>query len=214
MLKTIWFFSNAMLLSFSVQAASFNCQKAQEPLEHTICDNKTLSQLDSQLGTVYKNLLEKQSKKQVEFLKKAQRYWAFSREEKCGSSNGSCLIDLYKQRLETLDFFASKEYETTETAKVSGIYHVEPMELLVEALSETQLAVYISGAEPTNARWICDFSGQGTLQKNALHINADEHVVNINLFGNQATVNTTGESEGSFFCGMGGSIDGKYLKEK
>lgn len=214
MLKTIWVFSNAMLLSFSVQAASFNCQKAQEPLEHTICDNKTLSQLDSQLGTVYKNLLEKQPKKQAVFLKKAQRYWAFSRGDKCDASNAECLIDLYKQRLETLDFFASDAYKSTETAKVSGIYITEPMELLVEALSETQLTAYISGAEPTTARWICNFDGQGALQKNTIRIDADEHVVNISFRGNQAFVETTGEGEGAFFCGMGGSIDGKYFKEK
>ncbi len=47
------------LCSSLAQAASFDCTKAQTYSEKAICQNQTLSQEDDQLGSLYKQLIEK-----------------------------------------------------------------------------------------------------------------------------------------------------------
>ncbi|EIJ41986.1 hypothetical protein BegalDRAFT_1083 [Beggiatoa alba B18LD] len=211
MLKKIAIFS-AFCVILPVHAASFDCKKAQAEIEQTICNDKDLSALDSQLGKTYNSLLKILAKKEASFLRQTQRYWAQTRENNCDIHNAACLAALYRQRLTTLDFFKSPDYLETPTGRASGIYQLGGnMEMVVEALSAQELAVNISGAEPTNGRWICDFGGQGTLENGVLAMKAlDDAIVKVTFAKNQATVD---EGEESLFCGMGGSLNGKYQKQ-
>ena len=198
-------------LATEINAASFDCKKAKSELEHTICDHPKLSQLDTELGTIYQNLLQKLVKSEVERLRQRQRRWLESRQNNCDVKNPDCLVTLYQQRVTTLEFRSSANYATSPAGKVDGKYITDNIELEVEVLASNMAFVHIAGAEPQSGRWTCDFSGEGKLQGNLLKIKAlDDAFVTVTFHGSTATVN---EGETSLWCGMGGSLNGKYLKK-
>jgi uncharacterized protein len=192
-------------------AASFDCNKAKSTLEHSICDDAKLNQLDAELGTAYQNLLKKRSKSEGEQVRQMQRDWLITRENNCEVSNANCLIKLYQQRISALQFQTSEKYASSAAAKLSGTYHgIGNMEMQVVAIAPKQLSVHIQGVEPTSARWVCDFQGEAGLQDNRLKIKAlDDLFVTVEFQGTTATVN---EGENSMWCGMGGSLNGKYQR--
>ncbi|AUI68219.1 lysozyme inhibitor LprI family protein [Beggiatoa leptomitoformis] len=196
----------------SLQAASFDCKKARAELEQTICNDADLSALDSQLGDTYKTLLKSASKRETEYLRETQRYWAQTRGNNCDIRNADCLAALYRQRIATLTFYGDQDYANSATGKVSGIYtYGKTMEMMIEALSDTELSVHITGAEPSTARWICDFGGQGTLEEDILKMNAlDDVIITVTFHKGKASVN---EGADNLFCGAGGTLNGDYQKK-
>ena len=67
-----------LLMPFPTFSASFDCNKASNAIEKTICTNQELSSLDEKLNTTYKNIKEIYSndffkqyiqKNQVEWIK-------------------------------------------------------------------------------------------------------------------------------------------------
>ncbi|AMT90336.1 MULTISPECIES: lysozyme inhibitor LprI family protein [Pseudomonas] len=65
---------SACLLVFVQQAtaAAMDCKKAANDVENTICANKTLYELDAQMGTLYRQLMSAATTGQPE-LKRTQR---------------------------------------------------------------------------------------------------------------------------------------------
>ena len=61
------------------QAASFDCNKASTKIEYAICRDPALSQLDGELGTVYRARLAQDSS-----LRRAQIAWIRDRSQRCG----------------------------------------------------------------------------------------------------------------------------------
>ncbi|MDM8567053.1 lysozyme inhibitor LprI family protein [Candidatus Halobeggiatoa sp. HSG11] len=121
-------------MSSSVFGASFNCNKATTKLEHLICENNELSDLDSQLGTLYSKLRKSLSADEKRKLKKEQILWIKQR-NRCGLSN-DCLIYSYEDRILELEELNGndsnlvqksncknvilKEYESTIFGDVAG----------------------------------------------------------------------------------------------
>jgi len=98
-----------VLLGFAfalpVQAASFDCTKARTKVEHLICSNSELSELDDKLAEKYKTAL--QNKAQAGVVRQAQKIWLKERNE-CGTVN--CMQDSYRERIKELsDVSASSE---------------------------------------------------------------------------------------------------------
>ena len=58
MIKRIFFYAATILLLAANQsfAASFDCAKAQRPLEKFICSNPQLNSADEQMGSVFKEV--------------------------------------------------------------------------------------------------------------------------------------------------------------
>lgn len=56
-------------------AASFECAKAQSKVEHFVCDNPKLSELDSKLGQVYQEVLSKANDEQKQRVITEQKHW-------------------------------------------------------------------------------------------------------------------------------------------
>ncbi|WP_445780276.1 lysozyme inhibitor LprI family protein [Shewanella sp.] len=77
-----------------VQAASFDCEKAGNKIERTICQDPEISMLDEELSRVYKMVRVKE--KQVV---KEQRAWLKIR-NKCADS--ACLKKIYSERVAEL----------------------------------------------------------------------------------------------------------------
>ncbi len=86
-----------------LSSASFDCDKAESKLENLICNNKQLNKLDSKLGIKFfsiRNQLKKEDAK--EFLQK-QKTWLKDRKNICNYNNSTCLIDLYKKRIKSIE---------------------------------------------------------------------------------------------------------------
>jgi len=91
-----------LLLAGTAHAASFNCAKAQTPDEKTICHNAKLSDLDTQMATLFgvrmkiPMLMGSRGAAQDE-----QSQWLQSRHA-CGAST-SCLTGSYQGRISVLN---------------------------------------------------------------------------------------------------------------
>lgn len=85
-------------LSGSLRAASFDCAKAEAPIEKLICSDETVSKLDVDLAGVYKAAMEKVDNKD-EF-KYQQRNWLKGKRNAC--KDAACLAQVYQARISEL----------------------------------------------------------------------------------------------------------------
>ncbi|UVL93193.1 lysozyme inhibitor LprI family protein [Pseudomonas siliginis] len=92
---------SACLLVFIQQAtaAAMDCKKAANDVENMICANKSLYELDAQMGTLYRQLMTTATATQPE-LKRTQRAWLKTRNA-C-ADDVACLDGSYRQRLQIL----------------------------------------------------------------------------------------------------------------
>lgn len=85
-----------------VQAAGFDCKKATTDVEKLICKNHELSEFDSRLSSVYRQILDttdtEEAKKRV---KSAQQAWLSKTRDICRET--SCLLYAYRQRIDVLE---------------------------------------------------------------------------------------------------------------
>ncbi|ATE79197.1 hypothetical protein CNN82_23280 [Pseudomonas frederiksbergensis] len=86
----------ALLFFQHALATGMDCTKAANAVENTICANKGLYELDTQMGSVYRTLMNAASPAQVE-LKRSQRQWLKVRNE-C-VEDVACLDQHYRERL-------------------------------------------------------------------------------------------------------------------
>ncbi|EJC65814.1 hypothetical protein QWA_03110 [Alcaligenes faecalis subsp. faecalis NCIB 8687] len=84
--------------STGAHAASFDCSKASNYIEHQVCADPNLSALDEQLAKVYKEALARQPDSPS--VKRAQRAWLREVRAKCTSSQ--CLSQAYTARIQDL----------------------------------------------------------------------------------------------------------------
>ncbi|MBB2496135.1 lysozyme inhibitor LprI family protein [Aquipseudomonas ullengensis] len=91
-----------LFASESLLAASFNCAKAQQPIERTICAYQELDRLDGLLGRRFGEQQKKLDEDQRKAALKVQRSWLSSRTELCPVDDRDCLIDLYRKRIQAL----------------------------------------------------------------------------------------------------------------
>lgn len=101
----------ALALSHSAAAASFDCAKAATVMEETICGVPDLSRADEVLAVAYATAIGGLSKSATNEMRQGQRDWLdFARyvcieeaREDTREERGSCLLDLYNQRISTLE---------------------------------------------------------------------------------------------------------------
>jgi uncharacterized protein len=93
-LTWIIFFNAIFGLLPHVQAASFDCEKASNKIERTICQDSEISMLDEELSRVYKMVRMKEKE-----VVKEQRAWLRIR-NKCADS--ACLKKTYSERVAEL----------------------------------------------------------------------------------------------------------------
>jgi len=83
---------------FTVQAASFDCNRANGFVEKSICSDKELSKLDSLLDSSYRKAIDIAD--QPSLVQEDQRSWIKKTRPYCKSIG--CLKQTYKQRIEEL----------------------------------------------------------------------------------------------------------------
>ena len=86
------------VVSFSSQAAGFDCSRASSFVENAICSDPTLSALDDALNAVFNRAL--QNSYNPAALKQQQSQWLRGVRNTCGTN--SCLVNVYSQRISVL----------------------------------------------------------------------------------------------------------------
>lgn len=98
--KNLSVFLVFLLFSFVTHAASFNCTKAERPIDKAICADPDLSALDEKLATVYTKLFAINPS-----VKEEQREWLRSLKQCNNDINtiASCLKPMFVDRIQILD---------------------------------------------------------------------------------------------------------------
>ena len=86
------------VVSFSSQAAGFDCSRARSFVENAICDDATLSALDDALNAAFSQALQNSDNPNA--LKKQQSQWLKNVRNACDTN--SCLVNVYSQRIRVL----------------------------------------------------------------------------------------------------------------
>ncbi len=86
------------LMAINVHAASFDCSKSETNVEKMICASPDISDLDDQVGSLYKWAQEHSS--DIKSLKSAQRTWLKGKRNLC--MDNDCLSQAYKDRIDEL----------------------------------------------------------------------------------------------------------------
>ena len=204
----------ALLVGFnSVQAASFNCSKAQTELEKLICSDRALNKADETLGQIYSRLRKALPKAEANRLKKEQIAWLGFRSDEYDLDGRDRLLIVYQNRIDQLNFRMSPDYKGSVASEAKGDYHIQNyMHLMVRPLSKDRVAILIEGAEPTSAKWVCRFHGNGILKGQYAVIHEEDHPpVIIEFSDGKAEVTSLAES---YFCGFGGRLSGEYVNSK
>lgn len=81
---------------------SFNCAKAREPIEYSICGSPILSDIDNRMGQLYWELRRKLPQDQSNALKQNQLAWLGHRDRVCKSNDDLCLVENYRSRINEL----------------------------------------------------------------------------------------------------------------
>ena len=89
----------ALLFFQQAMAAGMDCAKAVSAVENTVCADKGLYALDTQMGATYSKLMKSMPDTKAE-LKSTQRLWLKDRDQ-C-AEDVSCLNQRYRDRLESL----------------------------------------------------------------------------------------------------------------
>jgi uncharacterized protein len=95
------------------QAAAFDCQKAVTLVEKAICQDNALSDLDEELGAVFKAAMDRSKDPQA--LKKQQLNWLQNNRNLCQTN--ACLEKSYRERIAVLS-------NTTVSAPVETAVYV------------------------------------------------------------------------------------------
>lgn len=103
-----------LLLITSASSAIFDCKKAKSTIEHAICNNPKLSELDENLSKSYNNLFEHLSNIGKDAIKANEVVWIESIQSDCETSIyykeftdlPSCLIDKYSSRISKLNDYS------------------------------------------------------------------------------------------------------------
>lgn len=86
-----------LTLCTGADAASFNCARAQGCVENVICDSPQLSDMDSEMASLYYTLQSQSSRRGARALLSSQRQWLRSRNT-C-HCDANCLVGHYSDRI-------------------------------------------------------------------------------------------------------------------
>ncbi|TSA49764.1 MAG: DUF1311 domain-containing protein [Nitrosomonadales bacterium] len=121
---TLFVLLGGLVLPLPAQAASFDCDKAQTKVEHLICDDPQLSELDNKLAQDYQDVLSKADDEQKQRVVAEQKHWLKFTRNVCGKA--TCLKHAYWSRQAALENFfepRSALYEK-ESDKAEAIKHI------------------------------------------------------------------------------------------
>jgi uncharacterized protein len=217
-----------ILLITSITGASFDCQKANTPLEKSICADQTLNSLDSSLGVLWKTILKKYSQGDIPDLKAEQKYWIKQRNEHWKNNNDSLKV-IYEKRIRDLTL----KLENLKVPKpIAGTYvsiqsilcsrgygeEPEPYEdydfIRIDKVSNKEITFEISTIGGNARR--CDASGNAYLQSGAFiwkdpePCSSDTCILSISF--DSDSIKIVSPNNCNCFCGDGAGMDHIFKK--
>lgn len=123
--KTIFSLVIVFGMFVNLQAASFDCKKATTLVEHSICNDSTLSKLDEKLASTYKQSLK--DTKDVDKLKQEQRDWIDYNRNLCDSVD--CLKEEYTKQIAYLN----THLKPKDIHNISGYYKLGEASVSIES---------------------------------------------------------------------------------
>ena len=121
--KILALFVIAILVPNIGLAASFNCADARQPIEETICSDKSLGKLDERMARYYFRLKEQSHGKTSDRLVRQQKAWLKKRIELCGVADVPCLKKVYIERILELRQQSQNivQYKATSPRELQGV---------------------------------------------------------------------------------------------
>lgn len=123
--KRVGMVACSLFVSAGSYAASFDCGKADSVVERNICQDKTVSRLDSQMADAYDRARHRAGT-HVDALLRDQRNWLGKRNEAAISGAGRA-ANVYKSRIEFLDkLFQDRKLPSPLLAAIEAYVEAHP----------------------------------------------------------------------------------------
>jgi uncharacterized protein len=198
--------------------ASFDCRKAVTPTEQAICRSDALSMLDRDIAALFRQ--RRAQAPSAQSVETSQRQWLAAVRDAC-KDDTACLDKEMSARKRDLQELIARfaKAPAPDKSGFTGYYVNEYGTAEIEAVSPMEFDVSISTAEPTNARWLCEFSGTGRLTGTAIVLehrpsaDATPVVITLQRRGGALTVKED-RTDQTDYCGHNGYIEGTYRREK
>jgi uncharacterized protein len=191
MRPTVWATLMCLVLTPWAWAATFNCDKASTFVEKVICSDLRLTNLDDQLGRLYKDALAASSNSGA--LKAEQKAWLSSRNQ-CKDSD--CIMKAYDDRISVLGAMSAP----AKSGDVTGTYKMKDRGaagvVLVQQTTNGRIKFYINATYRTNTG---ELSGEVPLSGDATNY-VDKELdctLSFNFMPGSLVLNQDGS------CGMG-----------
>lgn len=216
--------SAALLLSAGAACAaapSFDCAKARSAVEKAICADPALAERDASIARHYQAARKAFDTSAAAALAQDQRYFIGSRDAAFErpfnyDTPKEELADRLKQRDAFLQRFSHAPRPGLEGEWANLIGGVT-----ITRAADGTLHAHANGAQPHNARWLCDVEGPLTLKDGAgtLADSADNEgwTVRFRRQGDALVVEEVspgGEGGNRPYCGFNGFLEGSYLPVK
>ena len=191
MRPTVWATLMCLVLTPWAWAATFDCDKASTFVEKVICSDLRLTNLDDQLGRLYKDALAASSNSGA--LKAEQKAWLSSRNQ-CKDSD--CIMKAYDDRISVLGAMSAP----AKSGDVTGTYKMKDRGaagvVLVQQTTNGRIKFYINATYRTNTG---ELSGEVPLSGDATNY-VDKELdctLSFNFMPGSLVLNQDGS------CGMG-----------
>src|SRR5258708_4605444 len=119
--------STLLLIFTQAHAQSFDCNKASTQVEHAICSDKSLGELDTTLASQLKDSMSNANPEQQADFLRDERQWLRFRNEHCapgsptaGESLPECLAAAYRDRITSLKSLTGGD--TSNCRKIADRY--------------------------------------------------------------------------------------------
>ena len=199
------------MAALPAQAASFDCTEAATSVEHMICDNPALSNLDSAMAKAYASLHDGLSvvvdEAFANLVRQSQRDWLNERDE-CRTE--ACLQTAYENRLAALEGTVPAGADASANQLV-GNYADDDVTIQVRQIEADTSIVVITGGGPD---WTCSYGGVANeVDQNRLSVGTEDLIVQ--FAGDTATIADTSanQSVSQSYCGAAGSMIGSYQRQ-
>lgn len=145
------FTAGALLLAGGAQAASFDCKKAQSPVEQTICKDLDLSAYDSQMEAAYAGALDRSEA--TDKLREQQRAWIKTRD---ACADAACMKAAYISQIALL----AKVDDAPPICEGGSTPEVNACGKAYADRAERELARYVAAARKEVAETAAGSTGQ------------------------------------------------------
>jgi uncharacterized protein len=211
-----------LLGAHGAAAASFNCAKAANAVERSICADPKLSALDEKALASYSAALEALGLADADFrnsmselLLKGHQEWTAAR-DRCGAAT-NCMLGQYLRRIAVLGFHPDPQSASpvdSFVGRYGTIIDPERELVIMRASGDAVLARVTVNAKD----WTCDFNGIGRLDKDGrLRITRPDFdktaggdhtlILSPTRLGVAITHALKSDDVSARYCGVGGSLE-------